>query len=149
MLPRFQIVAGISGSFLPFQQVLLMFFQRFLGRIDELGWGVLFRHAGSIRPSSAMLGVYAPPLARRMACALPASHGVCWRFKDRQLQAETLIRSVVLEDDMLLNQSTNRLIPDGHKQELGSMYCADPDCEYCKQLRKAEEQVMNNARRGT
>jgi|SRR5215469_17592271 len=35
------------------------------------------------------------------------------------------------------------------QQELGSMYCADPNCEYCKELRKAVEQVRNNARRGT
>jgi hypothetical protein len=28
------------------------------------------------------------------------------------------------------------------------MYCADPDYEYCADLRKAEEQVRNNARCG-
>jgi hypothetical protein len=28
------------------------------------------------------------------------------------------------------------------------MYCADPDCEHCADLRKAEEQVRNNARCG-
>ena len=74
--------------------------------------------------------------------------GVIWRFKTGNFRLRLWIRSVVLEDDMLLNQSTNRLIPDGHKQELGSMYCGDPNCEYCKQLREMEEQVRNSARRG-
>jgi len=51
----------------------------------------------------------------------------------------------------MATQPTNQSVPDRqHKgqQELGSMYCADPNCEYCKNLREGEEQVRNNARRG-
>jgi len=35
-------------------------------------------------------------------------------------------------------------IPQPHKQEVGSPYCSDPNCPYCKELRKASEQVRNN-----
>jgi hypothetical protein len=28
-----------------------------------------------------------------------------------------------------------------HKQETGSPYCSDPDCTYCRELRKASEQL--------
>ena len=32
-----------------------------------------------------------------------------------------------------------------HKQEAGSPYCSDPNCVYCKELRKASEQVRRNS----
>jgi hypothetical protein len=28
-----------------------------------------------------------------------------------------------------------------HQKELGSLYCADPNCEYCKKLREAQERI--------
>lgn len=28
-----------------------------------------------------------------------------------------------------------------HKQETGSPYCSDPDCAYCRELRKVSEQL--------
>jgi hypothetical protein len=35
--------------------------------------------------------------------------------------------------------------PDSHEPEkLGSLYCADPNCEYCKELHKAEEELRNH-----
>jgi hypothetical protein len=34
-------------------------------------------------------------------------------------------------------------ISPNHKPALGSMYCADPNCEYCKVLRATVEQVQD------
>lgn len=31
--------------------------------------------------------------------------------------------------------------PSTHKQEVGSPYCADPNCPYCKELRETQELV--------
>jgi len=30
-----------------------------------------------------------------------------------------------------------------HKSQGDSPYCSDPNCEYCKDLRKAQEQLKN------
>jgi hypothetical protein len=30
-------------------------------------------------------------------------------------------------------------------EKLGSPYCADPNCEYCKKLRETEEQIRQAA----
>jgi len=36
--------------------------------------------------------------------------------------------------------------PVPHKQtELGSPYCADPNCEYCKNLREAQERLKKDS----
>jgi len=37
--------------------------------------------------------------------------------------------------------------PEGHVLSLGSPYCSDPNCEYCKELRKAEEQLSKEYQR--
>jgi hypothetical protein len=34
-----------------------------------------------------------------------------------------------------------RVPPENHKEVAGSLYCADPDCKYCKDLREAQEQL--------
>ena len=49
----------------------------------------------------------------------------------------------------MATKPTTQPAPEGHKQELelGSMYCADPNCESCKQLREMEARVKNKARR--
>jgi hypothetical protein len=31
-----------------------------------------------------------------------------------------------------------------HEKELGSPYCADPNCEYCKNLREAQERLKQD-----
>ena len=31
-----------------------------------------------------------------------------------------------------------------HQKELGSPYCADPNCEYCKNLREAQERLKQD-----
>lgn len=33
-----------------------------------------------------------------------------------------------------------------HPTELGSPYCADPNCEYCKALREAQEKLKREKR---
>jgi hypothetical protein len=37
-------------------------------------------------------------------------------------------------------------IPQPHRQTPlpGSPYCSDPDCEYCKELRKMQEQIRKD-----
>jgi hypothetical protein len=32
----------------------------------------------------------------------------------------------------------------GASDKLGSMYCGDPDCKSCQQLRETEEQISRN-----
>jgi hypothetical protein len=34
-------------------------------------------------------------------------------------------------------------IDQNHKPVLGSLYCADPNCEYCRELRVTIERVRN------
>jgi len=32
---------------------------------------------------------------------------------------------------------------------LGSLYCADPECEYCKELRKTQEQLAQQQQKAS
>jgi hypothetical protein len=34
-------------------------------------------------------------------------------------------------------------VPSEHKTELGSLYCADPNCPYCKQLRETQRLISS------
>jgi len=37
----------------------------------------------------------------------------------------------------------NRVPALAHTSQLDSPYCSDPNCEYCKDLRVAQEQIKN------
>jgi len=74
-----------------------------------------------------------------MSAGVQVVHGVCWRFEN--------INSGTHLIQAMSTQPTSPPVPDGHNPELGSMYCADPNCEYCKKLRAAEEQIRYNTRR--